>query len=127
MLRENSYPAGKMNEIHAQMVAYLDLLERIPNGSLRRLFAEMVKHTQEHFAFEQDLMAESNFPDRSIHQAEHQQMLARLVDLQDDQQQASLAEIRSFIAHDFTDWIEHHINAMDRPLQEHIEQALQVH
>ena len=114
-------PTEQLNVIHAEMIGFLDLLERIPNGSYRQLFAELVKHTQEHFAVEQAMMAEFDFPARAEHLAEHQRMLAQLAGLDDALPNTDPHELREFVDHEFADWIEQHIAAMDQPLQAHIE------
>ena len=48
--------------------------QRVMEAVLR----ELVGYTQEHFAFEEQLMAEAGYPDLAAHQARHRQLIQKV-------------------------------------------------
>ncbi|MBE0567751.1 MAG: bacteriohemerythrin [Krumholzibacteria bacterium] len=48
--------------------------QRVTTGVLR----ELVGYTQEHFAFEEQLMAEAGYPDLPAHQAQHRAIIQKI-------------------------------------------------
>lgn len=74
---------------------------------------ELVGYTQEHFAFEEKLMAEAGYPDLAAHQAKHRQIIQKIerfeYELNIEGHRIS-REVRDFLQH----WLMTHIAEEDK-------------
>lgn len=63
-----------------------ELYEGVAQGRLRknleRAFENLIRQTRIHFAHEEQLFAETAYPDAPLHQREHDQLMMRLQELQ---------------------------------------------
>ncbi len=60
---------------------FLEILERVKAADTRdflSLFNTLIEHTQEHFAFEEDMMQRYNFYGRQEHMDEHANLLGEM-------------------------------------------------
>ncbi|WP_345975825.1 hemerythrin family protein [Sulfurimonas sp. HSL3-7] len=69
---------ASMDEKHDDFLALLDKIRSCGNAEFLPLFNEMVEHTQEHFAFEEDMMHTYNFYARQEHLDEHANLLGEM-------------------------------------------------
>ena len=78
---------------------------------------ELVGYTQEHFAFEEKLMAEAGYPDLAAHQAKHRQIIQKIerfeYELNVEGYRIS-REVRDFLQH----WLMTHIAEEDKAYME---------
>ncbi len=85
-----------------------------PEFLLKRL-DDLLEYTRMHFAFEETLMIEHQYPGRESHQREHSELLNRAIGLRDALASGKqLAGTDSFNASD--DWVLAHVAGADRKL-----------
>lgn len=81
--------------------------------AMTRVLRELVGYTQEHFAFEERLMAEAEYPDLADHQAKHRAIIQKIerfeYELNVEKQRIS-REVRDFLQH----WLLTHIAEEDK-------------
>lgn len=67
-----------MDEKHHQFLTLLENMKTCPSNQFLPLFEEMITHTKEHFAFEENIMNENNFYDKKEHFDEHTNLLGEM-------------------------------------------------
>ncbi len=97
--------------------------EALLNGAgkeiLRTLLAETTQYTFRHFAHEEELMYEADYPDRQHHIFEHQELANRAREFADrfeSGQNATTLEYLVFLA----DWVKDHTSTTDRELGQYL-------
>ena len=55
---------------------------RESNEKVGRILSDLISHTREHFAAEERLMREHDYPDSSRHESEHERLLGHVTDLE---------------------------------------------
>ena len=80
-----SYSVGvaAIDDQHRQLFEILNKLDEAIEKSrgqrvLTQVLREMVGYTQEHFAFEEKLMAEAGYPGLQAHQAKHRRIIQKV-------------------------------------------------
>jgi hemerythrin len=99
-------------KMHAQALQLLDS----PNiqNALDTLLNELVTHTQQHFAEEEQAMQVGNFPPYPMHKMEHDRVLAELTQrVAAWQAQRDAVALRQFLECALTEWFTHHVSMMD--------------
>lgn len=81
----------------------------------RRHMANIIRFTEEHFAHEEDLMHQHNFPGREKHAAEHQEVLRQAVTMMDAIKPDDIGRAVLVTAY-LTDCAENHILHDDKAL-----------
>jgi hemerythrin len=108
-----------MNRDHAEFVALREKLLSIlasgsPNDTVDTSLNELLDHTQHHFAEEERLMHEVNFPPFPMHKGEHDAVLAdmsaRVTSWKQDRDAKSL---REWLDKNVGDWFVNHVSSMD--------------
>ena len=109
----------KIDEQHRELFALIDELDREARRegalpTLIPLLGSVVSHTRAHFATEEQLMREHQYPDIAIHKRLHDALLAQAVDLQEkaNRKELTLPMVVKFLEF----WISHHISEADRRL-----------
>ena len=81
----DSYSVGvaSIDDQHRQLFEILNKLDEAIEKSrgqrvLTQVLREMVGYTQEHFAFEEKLMAEAGYPGLQAHQAKHRRIIQKV-------------------------------------------------
>lgn len=89
--------------------------------TLQGLFMRLYKHTREHFAQEESLMREINYPEYRAHMEQHNRMIGQLNDisLQIGKNQYDHAALESWI----NDWVVKHIAYADTRLESYVKAA----
>jgi len=93
-------------KLHAAMLA------RESKAVLGGILADLVSYTDDHFAYEESLMARFDYPALDDHQKNHRQLRATVLGLQDDHAQGKIvisAKVMEFLL----SWLTKHIMGCD--------------
>ena len=100
---------GLVNQLHETMLQGAD------RAALDGLLSQLLEHTQTHFAYEEQLMSQYNYPEYEAHKSEHNRLMAHLVDLAKRYNNGEL--LLSFaIVLELKGWAVVHIEKSDKPL-----------
>ena len=116
-----------MNEVHFEEVDLLNALSarldalpadgKISDAELADIdhrLDDLVLHTREHFASEEEMMIATQFPAYPMHKAEHDRRLeVAAVVVEAWKQTRSIETLKNFIQEDTPAWVVHHIQTMD--------------
>ena len=108
---------------HHHFVSLIGWLNQLSPAELgapvgRRWLAELASYAALHFAFEQSLMRESDFPDELAHTAEHER-IAEHLHAQGGRSAWSAADHTDFMRFLWR-WFAEHTGTRDRELAEHV-------
>ncbi len=92
-----------------------------PANEVRELIERLVDYTQRHFQSEEALMEQYGFPGRLEHQAEHQRLLAQIVDAARAMQLGEPVHLRTMVGY-VRQWFVTHTEGIDRVLGEWLNQ-----
>lgn len=67
-----------IDSVHKELAAIAQRLGDAPDDEFATVFHQLIRHTEEHFCMEEELMSSSGFPHGAEHLAEHRQMLAEM-------------------------------------------------
>ena len=86
---EFSVGIQSLDEQHQNLVEIINKFEEARKrgkGSkvMGQILNDIIGYTQEHFAFEEKMMEEAEYPDRKLHQSQHRQLLQKIERLQFD-------------------------------------------
>jgi hemerythrin-like metal-binding protein len=106
----------------------IDLLNDLHDGILAGhgavplgfLLGGLVNYTQFHFAREEDFFAQFGYPSAAAHLAEHEQLLRRLMEIQEDLKANPHAGLPLERAGMLKDWIMGHIEFADQKYSGHL-------
>ena len=100
---------GLVNQLHETMLQGAD------RAALNGLLSQLLEHTQTHFAYEEQLMSQYNYPGYEAHKSEHNRLMQHLVDLAKRYNNGEL--LLSFaIVLELKGWAVVHIEKSDKPL-----------
>lgn len=108
-----------MNRDHAEFVALREkllalLAQQAADAEVDALLEQLLHHTRHHFAEEQRLMQEAQFPPYPMHKMEHDRVLE---DMQHRvaqwQQQRDAAALKNYLENTLIDWFVNHVGMMD--------------
>lgn len=99
----------EIDAIHAELAELAAVLANADAGAYAGLFAQLISHTEAHFAHEERLMRESGFPHVAEHLAEHRQMLQEMRLFQTRRPSIS----RAYVAQRLPERFNLHITRMD--------------
>jgi len=115
-----------MDGYHHEFLAILSALATMPNGVFTTLFTELVRHTHEHFAQEEQLMRATDFPAMHEHLNEHKRVLGDLEAMLSRVQRGRIKMAREFIKNGMPDWFALHLSTMDSALAAHLKVELNI-
>lgn len=109
---------GAIDDQHRQLVEIVNRFdEALHRGKGTRIMGEILNelmgYTQEHFAFEERVMAEVGYPRLKQHQAQHRQLIQKLEKFQFEfagQGRRVTADLREFLRY----WLTSHILKDDK-------------
>jgi len=129
MICKNNLPIvslDSMNKIHFEEIEILNaLLEEFDNKVdfeiLSKKLENLLEHMQQHFASEEKLMQEFQYPSFRMHKADHDKVLneTRYAEMQWRNKKDKDA-LREYIEDDIVPWLDQHIKAMDMPMADYI-------
>ncbi|QOP41480.1 bacteriohemerythrin [Sulfurimonas marina] len=109
----------EMNAVHAEEVELLNNIENLlensaPPEQINVAVDLLLDHTREHFANEERLMQEINFPAFRMHKHEHDRVLTEfqyvILDWRNKKDNSILEE---YLTSDIPAWLHQHISSMD--------------
>lgn len=121
----DDYSVG-VEEIDAQHKVLFGLLERLreaihaKQGSVAcgEILDELVAYTQEHFALEESLMREAGYPDLSVHEERHRELMVSVEAMR--QKIDGGASISFELLHFLRNWLTKHILNEDKAYATHV-------
>ena len=118
----NQFELGvaSMDTAHQEFINQLNHLNMAAQEELPALFAQLVAHTEQHFAQEERWMRESGFRPIMLHRGEHERVLGILHQTLRQLQAGDTASGRALVK-EMLDWFEQHAASMDMALARHIE------
>lgn len=117
---------SSMNETHREEVELINRLgsaiieaQQEPNklDKIRPILLEWFVHTRQHFAGENLLMQEYNFPAFPMHSSEHANVLALIeskMEAFEKNPAGRLDELAAFIFESWPQWFHQHVTTMDK-------------
>lgn len=108
-----------MNRDHAEFVALRDSLlgqldARSPAEAVDALLDELLTHTRQHFADEERLMREVNFPPFPVHKGEHDAVLKGMATrIESWKLDRDANVLRAWLDKDVGAWFVNHVSTMD--------------
>ena len=99
--------------------AFIDLVNRLAASdktSFAGLFGELVAHTREHFAAEEQLMEQCRFPAIGEHRSKHHRVLGELERFADQVEGGRTRLARAYVAGQIPRWLALHAATMDSAL-----------
>ena len=88
-------------------------------AALARILDRLVQYTVVHFAHEERLMRQNEYPDLAKHQVEHAALTQKVSQFQQDFQ-AGHVTMTVQLLHFLKDWLEHHIQGSDKAYAPHL-------
>ena len=127
--RDFSVENDALDDQHRQLVdivnQYDDAIRReLEPRHINEILNDLIGHTQEHFGFEENLLAEAQYPELRHHQDLHRQLLQKVERFQYDFVQGDtgvLQEIREYLKY----WLVSHIVMDDNNYITHLKKASQ--
>jgi hemerythrin-like metal-binding protein len=108
-----------MDATHREFVALLSAAADAPDDRLIAAWAELIEHTQRHFAQEDLWMHQARFASGNCHATQHQVVLAVLREGLALGSSGRLDAIRQ-MAHELATWFPQHAQSMDAALALHL-------
>ena len=96
-----------LNSLHEAMLA------RKTDKQLSQILDNLVQYTQQHFAAEERLMAQTAYPGIYAHKKLHHELTAKVVDFR-NQLRAGRVSLSIELMHFLKDWLTKHIQGSDR-------------
>jgi len=102
---------GLINQIHDNMLQGAD------RPTLDGLLSQLLAHTRDHFAYEEELMSQHGYPEYEAHRSDHHRLLQHIEDLAGRYKNGEL--LLSFaVVVELKGWATVHIKKSDRLLGE---------
>lgn len=109
-----------MDQTHRETVDLINSVVEADKAAFPAAFARLVRHTQEHFAFERELMEQSQDPARQEHEHQHIKLLGELAALESRVNRGQITLARAFVAERLPEWLLSHAASMDAMLAAHL-------
>jgi len=131
MIKQSDIPLvslGTMNSVHFEEIELLNtLLTQLDTEAdfetLSKSMEKLLAHMQEHFAGEEKLMQEVQYPSFRMHKADHDKVLneARYAEME-WRNRKDVEALREYLEEDVVPWLDQHIKAMDTPMADFVSQ-----
>ena len=131
MIKQNDIPLvslDTMNKVHFEEVEILNtLLEQLDSQAdfetLSTSLEKLLAHMQEHFAGEEKIMQEAQYPSFRMHKADHDKVLneTRYAEME-WRNRKDAAALREYLEEEIVPWLDQHIKAMDTPMADFVSQ-----
>ena len=108
----------EFDDQHKQLIAYANEMDdamRMGKGKevLGRILTDLISYTATHFAAEEKLMVQHNYPDLVAHQAEHRALVAKVTVMVRDFNSGK-ADMAFAVVKLLKDWLIKHIHGTDK-------------
>ena len=115
--QRHSLAHAELDSTHHSFVKLLNQTVAASKDQFVAQLQQLLEHTQQHFAQEEQLMQASKFPSLVEHQAEHQRVLGELQQLTTRAQQGrSTLLARAYVQDKLPEWFNLHTTTMDSAL-----------
>ncbi len=101
-----------IDHVHSEMTALIQNAATANREDYFALFNTLVTHTEEHFAYEEDLMKQSGYPHSAEHIADHRQILNEMKQFESSWYQLS----HSYMTERLPERIRLHVTRLDSQL-----------
>lgn len=111
-----------MNETHLEEVELINnLLAQLEAksefGTISKTFETLLEHIQQHFATEEKLMQEVQYPSLNMHKADHDKVLQEVRYAEMEwRNRKDVDALKEYIEEEIITWLDQHIKAMDTPM-----------
>ena len=107
-----------MDEHHHTLFKLVDqlseaIIEKRENEVIREVLNSLLNYTIMHFAAEEKLMRQANYPDLAVHKEAHNAIVAKVQDFQNRFQNGDKSVTAEIAQYLMTDWLVKHILGMD--------------
>jgi len=109
-----------MDGYHQEFLSILSALPSMPDSVFPTLFAELVRHTREHFSNEETLMRETEYGLLREHLEEHRRVLGDLEVMLERAQRGRMMMPREYVKNGMPEWFALHLATMDSALAAHL-------
>ena len=109
-----------IDQTHREMVDLINAAVEADKTAFPQAFERLVRHTEEHFALERQLMEQSRDPARREHEHHHAKLLGELAALESRVKRGQQMFARSFVAERLPEWLHSHATSMDAMLAAHL-------
>ncbi|MFC2074391.1 bacteriohemerythrin [Campylobacterota bacterium] len=118
---------SSMNDIHNEEIALITKLHTVAKNheteAVVDLLNELIEHTAKHFASEEKLMQEAQFPDYHIHKHEHAKQLMDIQSIRSFFEMTNDTQSIAAYMHDsLTPWIIEHVENYDSSASEFLKE-----
>ena len=110
-----------MNETHMEEVEILNTLlgqleAKEEFGNISKTLEKLLEHIQEHFAGEEKMMQDAQYPSLNMHKADHDKVLneVRYAEME-WRNRKEVDALKEYIEEEIVTWLDQHIKAMDTP------------
>ena len=131
MIKQSDIPLvslATMNSVHFEEVEILNTLlaqldDKADFKTLSKSMEKLLAHMQEHFAGEEKIMQEVQYPSFRMHKADHDKVLneARYAEME-WRNRKEVDALREYLAEEIVPWLDQHIKAMDVPMADFVSQ-----
>jgi hemerythrin len=111
-----------MDDTHREFAALLNALDGVPPACAAERLDALIRHTEIHFAQEDEWMEASGFPPLHCHRGEHERVLDVLREVH-RRVLGGDASIMQSLLNELPLWFAHHAATMDAALASHIRQT----
>lgn len=123
LIKADDAPQVGVAEIDAQHATLIAIVNRLHQAMIQRrdrdtlaeILTELIGHTQQHFAYEEQLMSQQQYPDYAAHKADHDKLMQHITDVARRFRSGDLLLSFAVIV-DLKAWATIHIEKSDRPL-----------
>jgi hemerythrin len=115
---------AEIDDQHEQIASVVNdlcdcLRRRAPRQEMAPLVEALVHRASDHFAYEEGLMRKTDCPDYELHKAEHDFLIAQVLNFQ-EQHQAGMAQVDEAFLTYIKDWLRNHMLVADRRMSRHL-------
>lgn len=119
-----SVKVSKCDEDHKKLFSLLNALHeamktRKGREVIQQVVNDLAGYTKYHFAREEMLLAQTNYPDLAPHRSQHQVFVKRVEEFQSELKGGNLAQSIS-VTEFLKDWLANHIKQTDRQYSAHL-------
>lgn len=116
---------GSINEQHKKLVGMVnDLHDAIQKGQggdvLGKTLDGLIDYTKTHFAYEEQLFAQTGYADAASHKQEHDKLCATVLDVQAKFKAGSGDTLSGEVMTFLKDWLVNHIQGTDKKYGPHL-------
>ena len=107
---------GDMDLAHQEFITLVNQTAGASQGEFAAHFLQLLEHTRQHFAHEEQLMEASNFPAIGEHKGEHRRILGELQQLATRAEKGTTSMARAYVHERLPEWFNLHTATMDSAL-----------